>query len=308
MTKIINGDFNSLNYDLDKITDVIFNSDNLEELLAAFVVLVSFSYDIKNNELLSSVREKLSESTHTMMDKWNEIHRFEKKKKITANKEITSQINMDTYINQRNILDEFFSKYSIDLEPYTKLSDYEIYIILKTFYESNRDDISLDILDTLVNSGRIFSNTMSKALGGSIFSVSLDKQYIRLSNEGNFLELIALAHEIAHIKYFILTLRKTSFEENNDFFYKKQYIEAYPVYAERKLIDYLIQENLLKRDIKKYLLLELNTQRNKLYEFTTQPLLSKLRYVNGQIGGELLRESEVTQLILKANTCESCVV
>lgn len=83
-----------------------------------------------------------------------------------------------------------------------------------------------------------------------------------------------------------------------NFFYVKQYVEAYPLYQEKKFLDYLLSEGVFTYDVKHFLVCELGQQREYLEKLLDEPSVSDIRIVNGKIGGNLLKNiSESNDLI-----------
>lgn len=288
----------SVKGDLNYILDLIEKSDDLEELLSLYIYIINFKSEICNEKFLSSIRDRIIYLADNKSEKWNEIIEHSRRYIAKSQKLMEEGLDASVYRDQKNLLESFLSKYDIPSMLYTKLTDYEIFFILEKFYMNTDDYVSLSILYSLIGDKNIIEYHKQGTLGEAVFSNYSFNQYLKIDRHHNFLDLITIVHEIGHIKYYFLSLKDKNPIDVNDFYYVKQFIEAYPRYQERALCEYLISEGIFKSDIKTYLLRELLAYNMYLDEFIKEPSLANFRIINGRIGGNLLGETNVDKKII----------
>lgn len=300
--KIINNNYGVAVSDLNKILDVIRKSDDLEELVAAYIVLRNFRKDIDTQSSLDEVRKRIELVNMQNQEKMQYVSNQRDIKIYSSAIEVKNDFSKRTtrrvYEEQKKILDDFLLGRKVDNSNYTYLSDEDMYVIITEFYKRNNDSLSLEIFNTLIGNRNILENGSNDSLGKSIFSLHLDFPYMKVMRKNNIFELITIVHEVAHIKYYVIALKNSTFSNFNDFHYNKQYIEAYPKYAERKFMEFLIGDKLLMSDLRRYLILTLDFQRKCLYSLLKNPNLSDLRDVNGQMGSDLLGNFDISDDVI----------
>ncbi len=276
--------------DLNHVLDLIEKSDDLEELLSLYIYIINFKTEIRNEKFLSSIRDRIIYLADNKSEKWSEIDQHNRRYIAKSQKLMEEGLDASIYKNQKRMVEDFLNKYDIPSRPYTPLTDYELFFVLKKFYMSTDDYLSLSILYSLIGDKNIIEFHRNGTLGEAVFSNYSFNQYLKINRHHNFLDLITIVHEIGHIKYYFLSLKDKNPVDVNDFYYVKQFVEAYPRYQERALCDYLISEGIFKSDIKTYLLRELFSYNMYLDDFIKEPNLTDFRVINGRIGGDLLNK------------------
>lgn len=295
---ISGNNYASIKDDLLKTLNFIENSNDLEELLSFYTYLILFKPEILNNEFLSVVKNKLFELSSLQKEKWSKVQKLAYEYSVSSDALMRSSFDYGFFRRQKDIIDSFFNKNTFSFDKFTPLSDKNIYFILKKFYKDTNDYPSLCILYSLIDEKCIIDGSRKGSLGEVIFSNFTFNPYLKINRKNNFLDLITLVHEIGHIKYYYLALKDKNPIDINEFFYVKQYVEAYPLYQEKKFLDYLLSEGVFTYDVKHFLVCELGQQREYLEKLLDEPSVSDIRIVNGKIGGNLLKNiSESNDLI-----------
>lgn len=302
---ISGNNLNSIKNDLIKTLDLIEKSDDIEELLSLYVYLLLFNDEIFNNKFFDTVKKKLLELSDKQKEKWNAIQKHADKYILDAETIMRYGLDVDIYKRQEKIINSFFDKNYFSFDEYTPLNDRDIFVILKKFYKSDQDYHSLSILYNLMGEGNIIDINKNSSLGEAIFSNFTSYPYLKINRKHNFLDLITLVHEIGHIKYYYLTLHDKNPINMNDFFYIKQFIEAYPAYQERKLMDYFLKEKIFVGDSKHYLVSELYLQERYLNKFFAEPDFNLARFINGRIGGNLLKDIKFDDNVIRVSADSS---
>lgn len=291
--KITSTNYNSIVKDMNGVIDLINTSNDPEELLSLYIYIIGFKHELRYEKAFSNAFSRLSKVISSNSDKWDKINEQQLKYINAGEGTMYRQMDLSLLIKQERRINDFFQNSYYDIKDYTKLSDKEIYNLLHKFYISKGDTQSLLILELLLLKKNVIKIGNDGALGEAVFSNYSDNQYIKLQRNHNFLDAVSLVHEVAHIKYYYLSLKDKNPVDVNKFFYVKQFIEAYPKYQEQAFCDYLLSENIYIEDVRHYLLQDLYNHGKRIEKFLDKMNFNNYRVIDGKIGADLLIQSGI---------------
>lgn len=254
--EIISNDYSVIKEELLRAIDIINKSTDEEETLSSYIGITDFYEEIQLMQELTEVNEKLQELKKT--PKWEQVeiklndYFKQRDEKLMLNGELYFEIFNKQYKTVNKIASDV-RNISYD---YTELDDSSIYNILYDYFSKN-DSRMLELFSKYTNKQTIFPSIMPFQLGSTSAPNVFDNIYIKVRRQSNFKEMLVMLHEISHARFFEDIIRPRDDKEFNSFVCTNLYSEVYPRLQERMFLQWLLDNNILVQDVKKYLAEEL---------------------------------------------------
>lgn len=139
-------------------------------------------------------------------------------------------------------------------KPLKTLTELEIVNILYTYYK-NINQTSLDIFLRVINNILIKPASKDEALSIYCYNILEDK-IILLKDQKEYttLDLLKIVHEIEHLKFYKIKDKNKTEKERYEKYLFNPYIEINTYIEEKRFLEYLTKNNILKSDAKILLL------------------------------------------------------
>lgn len=249
--KILSNDYSSIKKDLLEAINIIKKSDDIDQIVSAYIGVSNFYEDIQLKKELAEVNQKFKQLIKSY--KWNlakcktddYLQTFDEK--ISINGDLYFEI----YKNELDIINKTATDITNINCDYIELDDHSIYDILIDYFRQY-DNQMIEFFENMVTKKVIYESILPFQLGVTTGPKVFDNTYVRIKRQSNFEEMLVILHEISHARFIENIVRTKSDKEFNIFVCTNLYSEVYPRLQERSFLQYLLNNNLLVEDVKKY--------------------------------------------------------